>query len=383
MMLTNLAKDFSLAMSFAGHTIIIEQLIGIIGLVLGAVLTGIRGLISFLAIISSYNIEIALMTKKEQWKLVITNLSVLAVSIWFLNVICCYWCQSEETITIFIWVGIVSFVYLIIVVACCGARWLVGKFKTSFFFRIIHFRKISNDRPKLFFNKFIHWYGSEKKQPKKKKFNGKLREEWKAHRLEKINSKPKGKVKTLGVLNFVAVAFFGISLNCFFAIYSSEGYNIWAGSVVITLLTMEALLYLVNLGNQSGISRICYYDTEMKKDVFIFFRYDKECCICGDTDRMTECKEYYLIPYKKIKHQKLLPVSNHAKTGLRINHQRVLMQTVNGDFELEKVLDKVKERLLEQNITQSKLDETNIYIKPSDKKVYYVVSEEMSGSVEL
>lgn len=385
MILTSLTKDFSLVISWAGNTITIDNPIGVIGLVIGAILTGVRGSISFLAIISSYNIEIALMTKKEQWKFVISNLSMLAVSICFLNVICCYWCRMQETIDVFIAVGAISFLYLICVLLYMVGRWIINKLKTGFFFRIIRLIKNRKKKQRALYRvrgKVIHWNGAKEKQRSKNNFIIKLQEEWKTYRLEKNNSKPQGKVETFKVLAFIAVFILGISLNCYFDILGSV-YNIWAGSVVMTLLTMEVLVYLVNFGNQSGISRIWYYDTETQKDIFIFFRYDSKCCICGDTARLTECNEYYLIPYKKVQSQKLMPVSKRIKNDLHINHKRVMMQTANGDFELEKVLDKVKEKLKDQNITQNKLDETRIYIKPSDKKAYYVAPDKVTGSVEL
>ena len=48
-----------------------------------------------------------------------------------------------------------------------------------------------------------------------------------------------------------------------------------------------------------------------------------------------------------------------------------------------KILNKVKDALKNQNITQGKIDETYIYIKPSDKKAYYVTPDEVTDSVEL
>lgn len=162
-----------------------------------------------------------------------------------------------------------------------------------------------------------------------------------------------------------------------------EKYNIWVGSILITALTMEMLLSLVDYGNHSGISRIRYFDNELQKDVFIFFRYDQKCCICGDASRMKECSEYYLIPHKKIQEIKLFPVSRNANADLHINYKRVMVQAANGEFVMDNVLDKVRDELQSQNISQSKLDETNIYIKPSDRKVYYVVPDEVTGSVEL
>ena len=66
-----------------------------------------------------------------------------------------------------------------------------------------------------------------------------------------------------------------------------------------------------------------------------------------------------------------------------MNCRRVIIQTSNVDYELEKILNKVKDALKNQNITQGKIDETYIYIKPSDKKAYYVTSDEVTDSVEL
>lgn len=127
MLLTDTTQDINYLASFAESAIDIEQLIGGLGLVIGTVLAGIKGLISFLAIISSYNIEIALMTKKEQWKYVITNLAILAVSIWFLNVFCCFWCQNEKVINGFLLFGFISFITWGIICLFFIGRWIVNK----------------------------------------------------------------------------------------------------------------------------------------------------------------------------------------------------------------------------------------------------------------
>ena len=71
--------------------------IGQVGAVLGIIITIIKGISSFGALISSYNIEIGLMTKKEQWKFQVTNLAILAFSVLFLNLLFCFVGVDEKT----------------------------------------------------------------------------------------------------------------------------------------------------------------------------------------------------------------------------------------------------------------------------------------------
>lgn len=321
MLLTNTIKS----------TTDIEQLIEIVGLIAGIVLAGIRGLTSLFASISSYKVEIGLMTKREQWKFVITNLAILAFSILLLNVLFCFWCQNE-----------VAFGSLLI---CGGIALLVWGAIGLFF--------------------VVRW--TVNKLCKKRK----------------NISVQSDKEEIVRMVCFGAFLIFEIALNCCFAYQRMDKYNVWVGSIIMTILTMEMLIYLVNFRNQNGIARTSFYDAELKKDIFIFFRYDQECFMCGDAPRMNECNENYLIPYKRIQEVKLLPVSKNKKKDLLINYQRVMLQTTSGEYTLAKVLDKVKEELQDQNITQTKLDETSIYIKPSDKKAYYETPDKVKGSVEL
>ena len=146
---------------------------------------------------------------------------------------------------------------------------------------------------------------------------------------------------------------------------------------------MEMFIWLADFSNQSGIAKIGYYDLALKKNIFVFFRYDEDLFMCGNASKMNECDENYLVPYKRIQEAKLLPISRDIKQESHVNCRRVIIQTSNVDYELEKILNKVKDALKNQNITQGKIDETYIYIKPSDKKAYYVTPDEVTDSVEL
>lgn len=305
--------------------------IGQVGAVLGIIITIIKGISSFGALISSYNIEIGLMTKKEQWKFQVTNLAILAFSVLFLNLLFCFVGVDEKT-------------FLGMFICCIIALFIWG---ISFLLLVV---------------------------------NGILSKLCSKRKSALANPKRKGYTR---IVCFVAFLIFGITFNGCLMYYGMEKDNKWIVSILMTILIMEMLIWLVDFSNQSGIARICYYDSELKKSIFIFFRYDEDLFMCGNASKINECDENYLVPYKRIQEAKLLPVSQDIKQELHVNCRRVIIQTSNGDYELEKVLNKVKDTLKEQNITQGRLDETYIYIKPSDKKAYYVTPDKMKNSVEL
>ena len=267
------------------------------------------------------------MTKKEQWKFRITNLAMLAFSIWLLNVLFCFVCSDERVIYVVFLCCIIIFLIWGISCFLLAVMWLLNK------------RKIVL-----------------------------------------INTNVEGYVRALC---FVAFLLFGITFNDCLVFYGTEKYNVWIGSFLMTVLIMEMFIWLADFSNQSGIAKICYYDLTLKKNIFVFFRYDEDLFMCGNASKMNECDENYLVPYKRIQEAKLLPISRDIKQELHVNCRRVIIQTSNVDYELEKILNKVKDALKNQNITQGKIDETYIYIKPSDKKAYYVTPDEVTDSVEL
>ena len=305
----------------------IEQLVEIVGVTTGSVIAVGKGILSFCELISSYNIEIGLMTKKEQWKFRITNLAMLTFSIWLLNVLFCFVCSDERVICVVFLCCMIIFLVWGISCLLLAVMWLLNKRKVVL-----------------------------------------------------INTNVEGYVR---VLCFVAFLLFGITFNDCLVFYGTEKYNVWIGSFLMTVLIMEMFIWLADFSNQSGIAKICYYDLALKKNIFVFFRYDEDLFMCGNASKMNECDENYLVPYKRIQEAKLLPISRDIKQESHVNCRRVIIQTSNVDYELEKILNKVKDALKNQNITQGKIDETYIYIKPSDKKAYYVTPDEVTDSVEL
>lgn len=80
----------------------------------------------------------------------------------------------------------------------------------------------------------------------------------------------------------------------------------------------------------------------LKKNIFVFFRYDEDLFMCGNASKMNECDENYLVPYKRIQEAKLLPISRDIKQESHVNCRRVIIQTSNVDYELKKILNESK-----------------------------------------
>ena len=108
----------------------IEQLVEIVGVTTGSVIAVGKGILSFCELISSYNIEIGLMTKKEQWKFRITNLAMLTFSIWLLNVLFCFVCSDERVICVVFLCCMIIFLIWGISCLLLAVMWLLNKRKT-------------------------------------------------------------------------------------------------------------------------------------------------------------------------------------------------------------------------------------------------------------
>lgn len=177
----------------------IEQLVEIVGVTTGSVIAVGKGILSFCELISSYNIEIGLMTKKEQWKFRITNLAMLTFSIWLLNVLFCFVCSDERVICVVFLCCMIIFLIWGISCLLLAVMWLLNKRKTVL-----------------------------------------------------INTNVEGYVR---VLCFVAFLLFGITFNDCLVFYGTEKYNVWIGSILMTVLIMEMFIWLADFSNQSGIAK--------------------------------------------------------------------------------------------------------------------------------
>lgn len=167
----------------------IEQLVEIVGVTTGSVIAVGKGILSFCELISSYNIEIGLMTKKEQWKFRITNLAMLTFSIWLLNVLFCFVCSDERVICVVFLCCMIIFLIWGISCLLLVVMWLLNKRKTVL-----------------------------------------------------INTNVEGYVR---VLCFVAFLLFGITFNDCLVFYGTEKYNVWIGSFLMTVLIMEMFIWAI------------------------------------------------------------------------------------------------------------------------------------------
>lgn len=63
--------------------------------------------------------------------------------------------------------------------------------------------------------------------------------------------------------------------------------------------------------------------------------------------------------------------------------EQVKIQIFNQEFDLSDIESRVRENWKEQGNKVNTIDTLTIYIKPEDGKVYYVVNDEISCSIDL
>lgn len=190
------------------------------------------------------------------------------------------------------------------------------------------------------------------------------------------------KSEILRIVAFLDIFVMGLILNCYWAVYEKEEYDLLVISTLMAILTFEALMFLVKF-TEFGNAKIYYFDSMLEKEVFIFCRYDEKYCLGGNVPKMGECVEYYMISYEAIQEERLYPVSKREYENLQVNYQRVVMQTSNEEFRLDSIIEQINNELKSKNVSQRKQDTANIFINTSDRKVYYVMSDEVSGAVDL
>lgn len=383
------------------NTTDIEKGIGTLILIGGVLLGILNGVVTFFTIMSSYNVEIAFMTKREQWKHKIINVLTILVPIWVLYIIYGLLSQIANGLDDIFMVGgigillilLVIVIFLLLLMGLHRKLYEVHVYRMVCLFLKRVLTKLQGivHRVVIFFSSVLKHLVSKLRRLPLIQFmcNGFaivksfILELWESS--EQNSNKPNRvryeKSEILRIIAFVDILILGLMLNCYWAAYEKE-YNLFATSTLMTILTFEALLLLINF-TEFGNAKIYYYNPVLKKDVFIFFRYNEQYCLGGDVPKMGECEEYYMISYETIQEEKLYPLSRRKYGDLSINGKHVVMQANNEEFIMDNVLEQVKKELESHKVSQRKMDTTQIYIKLADRKVYYVVPEEVSGNIDL
>lgn len=208
---------------------------------------------------------------------------------------------------------------------------------------------------------------------------------WKSCAADKTNVEkveyPKGYgIKAAG---FILATVIGIIFNCLFAVYAKDEYNVLVGGTLVTILTMEIAFLYLRFDINPKDSRMYYYDDTWQKYIFIYFRQDEAHCIGGDADILYECNELFLVPYEKIEKEKLYSISKWKQDRVNIDNKRIHLQHGLNEFMIKEVLDKINNELQSKEIVPKLIERADIYVKPEDKKAYYVLADGTKGDIDL
>lgn len=384
----------------------VESVIGFLVLVAGIVATGWHTLISICSILSSYNIEVALMTKKERVKMNVTAIAVYIVALLLFNLL---WSSMAVAfkpndgvilagmLLLFAFVPALAFIivllfgmwlikklsnihicrFLGVIVKKCLCRIRTGMSRVYGGVRSIC-RKIMDKIGSLGFcvgirNTYanIHdrvvvlWKSCEKK---KEHINN----------LQKLTFK-----QQLRLSGFTITTVFGIIFNYELAVSSKDTHNVYLLSIMVTIMTIEVALAFLNFQVAPHDSRIFYYDDTWQKNIFIYFRQDEGHCIGGDADILEDCNELFLVPYDKLELQKLYSISKLRLSKNGIDMKKIRLQHGNNELMLEAACDKINKELSGQGIVPELIETADIYIKPDVKKAYYVLENNARGEIDL
>lgn len=152
---------------------------------------------------------------------------------------------------------------------------------------------------------------------------------------------------------------------------------------MVTILAIEVGLIFLNFQVAPEDSRIFYYDDTWQKYIFIYFRQDEAHCIGGDADILRDCNELFLVPYEKIEKQKLYSISKWKQDRVNIDNKRIHLQHGQNELMMNEVFDKIKNELKSKEIVPELIERADIYIKPEDKKAYYVLADGIKGDIDL
>lgn len=380
----------------------IEKTISLIVLIGGMVLTILSGVINLFSIMSTYSVEIAFMTKKEQWKHKIISILFIAFVIWILYVTYGLLSLVSTITNERIYLEIITLLVLFLVGAAflnismwiheslnrihlyrmiclalekiviifqnmvkkCIACFKSISIKFSTYikkYRVVKFVIAISDKPIKFISEL--WKDSEKKEDLSIPIKYTLK--------EKIN-----------IVVFMDVLLLGLMLNSYWAIFEKEEYDLILVSILLTILTVEILLLFVNF-TEFGKAKIYYFDLELEKEIFIFFRYSDKYCLAGNKSKMEECDEYYMISYETVQKRSLYLTSKKLYKKYYTNYKNIVIQANEREMIIDNILNEVANKLEENKIPEEIMDKACIYIKPIEKKIYYVVPDKMSGEIEI
>lgn len=245
----------------------------------------------------SSSIEIALMSRQEQWKYSCLNIIVLAISVWIMNLGIGWLSRTDKIKEICMFIMFFTLIELSGLVIVSIGKWGYKKIKEC------HVGRFGIVLIKVLVNKVTRKKGQKKKQLKEKK-NRWICEKW---RETVVDKKDQG-------FNFYTWLLLGIILLNI----TVSGAMTYEGmkqrvlvSTILTFITMNIILELLSIKKQEREASIIFFSPENHKNIYIYLKNDQGNYICGNNKTMEECTEYYVIPPEHILNKKLKLVDSN------------------------------------------------------------------------
>ena len=185
----------------------------------------------------------------------------------------------------------------------------------------------------------------------------------------------------LAIYIFIFILELGIN-NVF--IWRTENYTSFSSllgmsfaSAILAFLICFYLFIAIKLNINPGQAKVMYFNKNMNKDLYLYFKYNDEFFVAGEKEILEKCEAYYLVKVDEIIGKRLERVSIDSSNYSKIYGENIILQL---DGEQDIILDDVMEKLLvmlqNSEVSRSEYGKTKVYIKPKEKMVYFYLPNE-------
>lgn len=73
--------------------------------------------------------------------------------------------------------------------------------------------------------------------------------------------------------------------------------------------------------------------------------------------------------------------ANKLTGGFATAQKNIVVQYGNTDRRTDEILDRIKENAISNGLKDEDFDKVDVYIKPEEHKIFYVVNDKINGSI--
>lgn len=183
------------------------------------------------------------------------------------------------------------------------------------------------------------------------------------------------------VLKFVSIVFivvFLLAVNNIY-IWTADNYNsvlsvlfMALGSIGLSAMICVLTSLIAKLNINQGKAKIKYFNKELDKDLYLYFRFKDEFFIAGEKDRIEDCDTYYLVKVDEVIGECLEKVTIQSANYSTVYSENIVLQIEEQpDVIMKDVFNKLGLSLRESKVSMDEYKKTKIYIKPQEGMVYF------------